>query len=120
MKDDIQKRAINMQPAIVFDEPKLSELVHEDVDATSICANDLRWCLLRYVSPLRRMYRRLPFVFVIAVTIVSTPILSHIVADLPCYKNPVSRRNKKLRSSRRRLTPIGLLMEGVGRGPSRL
>jgi hypothetical protein len=38
---------MDLQPAVVFDRSKPSELVHEDVDATSICADDFRKCLLR-------------------------------------------------------------------------
>ncbi len=33
MDDDVEKRAVNLEAAIVFDEPELSELVHEKVDA---------------------------------------------------------------------------------------
>ena len=50
VKDDVQERAIDLQPAVVFDKSEPFELIHEDVHATSICSDDLRECLLRYLG----------------------------------------------------------------------
>jgi len=42
VQDNGKKRAIHLQPAVVVDEAKLSELVHEEIHSSASCADHFR------------------------------------------------------------------------------
>ena len=46
VKDDAQQRAVHLEPAVVFDQPELAELVHEEVHAGARRAHHFRERLL--------------------------------------------------------------------------
>lgn len=47
MENNADKRAVDLKSPVVINVAELSELVHENVDPPSVCANDLRESLLR-------------------------------------------------------------------------
>ena len=42
MQDDIQQRGVDLQPAVVVNEPQFSEPVHEGADPRAGCADHFR------------------------------------------------------------------------------
>ena len=48
MQDDAEKRAIHFQPAVVVDEAKFSELVHEEIYSGAGGANHFRQSFLTH------------------------------------------------------------------------
>ena len=46
VKDDAQQRAVHLEPAVVFDQPELAELVHEEVHPGARRADHFRERLL--------------------------------------------------------------------------
>ena len=47
MQDNAQKRSVDVESAVVFNEAQFSELVHEKIHAGTRCADHLREHLLR-------------------------------------------------------------------------
>jgi len=48
VKDNAQKRRVDVKPSVVLDEPQFSELVHKKIHAGARCANHFGQHFLRY------------------------------------------------------------------------
>ena len=48
MQDNTQEGSVDMQPAIILNEPQFLEFIHEKIDPGTRCANHFRQRLLRY------------------------------------------------------------------------
>ena len=74
VEDDVEQRAVDLQPAVVLDEAQLAELVHEEADARAGRADHLRQRFLadlgddgfRPTPPLAELKRLLVYLAAIA------------------------------------------------------
>src|SRR3989442_3194943 len=69
-EDDVEQRAVDLQPAVILDEAQLPELVHEEADARAGRADHLRQ---RFLADLRHDGFRPPFLADIASNLAMPP-----------------------------------------------
>src|ERR1043166_5462027 len=58
VEDDVEQRAVDLQPTVVLDKAQLPKLVHEEADARAGCADHLRQ---RFLADLGHAASRPPF-----------------------------------------------------------